>query len=533
VTGTGRDHGDRSSLRVEAAPLITETPDGAAEGARLAPSALPDLRRALAAIRDDLGFQTASLFVPGAAGWELLDREGPVRPWHAVLDPAAFEGAPEPSAHPDVRTVPGIGGRLAGMGCASVAVLPLPDGSRLLLDSETPVSGSAWIERTRPFLSLISIMAGPVWPTGGALRSHGEVYTLERVFEACQATVAEPGSTQDEVLWRVREAMAVDELFLLTEDGEDLEVQAAPAEGWPRRLPGRASSLGPIDGASGADDALLHRLALDLASSSRALSGALGRRTPARELILAGWAEGPALSPASMTVVARAVSTAMAAIRARHRAATTLYDRERAQLAYALHDGLTQTVAGAVLELEALSGRVESDPTAAVATIDGSKAEIRRSLADLRSMLFELQRHTVDEEQPVEPLMRYVEDVMKRWRVPARISVEGDLNGVPARILAVAYVVIREGLANAAKHAGGRNVTVELLASPSDLTVTVSDRGRGFSGGDELAARQAHHFGLQMLRKRVADVGGSLSVDSRLGAGTRVIAELPYVEVTT
>src|SRR5262249_6308365 len=99
----------------------------------------PDLLRAMAAIRDDLGFETASLFAPPATGWELLDRAGPVRPWHGVLDPAAFAGAPEPAAHPDVRTVPGIGGRLAGLGCASVAVLPLPDGSRLVLDSAATV----------------------------------------------------------------------------------------------------------------------------------------------------------------------------------------------------------------------------------------------------------------------------------------------------------------------------------------------------------------------------------------------------------
>jgi signal transduction histidine kinase len=224
----------------------------------------------------------------------------------------------------------------------------------------------------------------------------------------------------------------------------------------------------------------------------------------------------------------------MTAIRTRHHAAATLLDRQRARLAYAVHDGLTQTVAGAILELEALAGRVEKDPATAVSSIDASKAEIRRSLSELRAMLFELQQHTTeDEEQPVEPLMRYVDDVMKRWRVPARISVEGDLGTVPSRILSVAYVVIREGLANAAKHAGGRGVRVELAASDDDLTVAVSDRGRGFSGSDEVAARQAHHFGLQMLRKRVADVGGTLSVDSRPGSGTRVIAQLPYAEVTT
>ena len=96
----------------------------------------------------------------------------------------------------------------------------------------------------------------------------------------------------------------------------------------------------------------------------------------------------------------------------------------------------------------------------------------------------------------------------------------------------LAYVVIREGLANAAKHAGGRNVAVELVASADQLTVGIADRGPGFSGQEELEAREAHHFGLQMLRKRVADAGGMLSVESRPGAGTRVSAQLPYAEVT-
>jgi signal transduction histidine kinase len=492
---------------------------------------LRDLRRAMAAVRDDLGFETASLFAPAATGWELLDREGPVRPWHGVLDPAAFAGVPEPAAHPDVRTVPGIGGRLAGLGCASVAVLPLPDGSRLVLDSARTVGGTGWIERTRPYVALISLVAGPGWASGGALRSHGEVRVLERVFEACQAVVLEPGSTVDEVLWRVREVIPADDLYLLTEAGSDLEVLAAPADGRPPRLAHGADAIAGLEGPVLSDGAL-HELALALATPCRALAGAFGRGGPTREVIVAGWADGPSLSPASMAVVARAICTARAAIQARHLAASTLFDRERARLAYALHDGLTQTVAGAVLELEALAASVERDPAAAVSTIERSKSEIRRSLADLRGMLFELQQHTEEEEQPVEPLMRYVEDVIRRWRVPARISVEGDLGGVPARILSVAYVVIREGLANAAKHAGGRHVAVELVASTEQLTVGIVDRGPGFSGQEELAAREAHHFGLQMLRKRVADAGGMLSVDSRPGAGTRVSAQLPYAEVT-
>jgi signal transduction histidine kinase len=105
--------------------------------------------------------------------------------------------------------------------------------------------------------------------------------------------------------------------------------------------------------------------------------------------------------------------------------------------------------------------------------------------------------------------------------------VQGDLTGVPESVLSVAYVVIREALANAAKHAAGQGVTVSLAAGDRDLVVVVGDAGRGFSRKDEAAARDAHHVGLELLRRRVGEVGGQLRIESRPGKGTRVIARLP------
>jgi signal transduction histidine kinase len=108
--------------------------------------------------------------------------------------------------------------------------------------------------------------------------------------------------------------------------------------------------------------------------------------------------------------------------------------------------------------------------------------------------------------------------------------VEGDVNDVPERTLAVAYVVIREALANAAKHAGSRKVGVRLGASDGELFVAINDGGRGFTPKDELDAREANHFGLEMLRQRVREAGGELTVESTLGRGTDVVARIPYGE---
>jgi signal transduction histidine kinase len=485
----------------------------------------PRLARALIALRDDLGFETASLYVRGPDGWELLIQEGPSRAWHGVLDPSVLEGTDEAAEYADVRSIPGIGARLAGLGCASVAILPTPDGGRLLLDSGRPSPRGGWVERARPYLDLLSIMSGSAWGQAGSLRSEQEVAALDQLFSACQDAMARSGSTVEDLLDRARQSLGANELFLITDRTARVDVLGSPA--------GR---VGPVlsrdlltaldHGGEVLDPPILREMAMALGASSRALAGATGRKGEAAEIVLAGWAEGPALSTASMTVAARTISTARAALAARRQAVSTLVDRERARMAYALHDGLTQTVTGAVLQLDALTKRIEEDPKAALAILDTARKEIRRALAELRGMLFDLTPAT-EEGQVDEPLTRYVQDVVKRWRLPARVAVEGDLSGVPSRVLSVAYVVIREALANAAKHAEGRGVTVSLAAGDADLMVTVGDGGRGFTREDEMAAREAHHVGLDLLRRRVGEVGGQLKIESRHGRGTRVIAKLP------
>lgn len=489
----------------------------------------PGLGSTLSELAGRLGFETASVFVPGPGGWELLERIGPSRAWHGVLDPSVLGGAPEAAEYSDVRTLPGVGSRLAGLGCASVAILPLPEGGRVVLDSSRPSPQTGWLSQLRPYLALAAHLTGTGWVSGGGLRSRQEVRSLHRAFEVCQELLARPSATDEELLEGVRAAVAADELFVVTERGGGLDVAAAAAPGWPARLDGhRLTGLtggGPLDGADVA------WLASELSAASRTVGASLGRGGVEPEVVVVGWSHGPALSEESMSVLARTVSTARSALLTRGRAVDAMVDRERARMAYALHDGLTQTVAGAVLELEALRRQVERDPREATATLERSKVEIRKALAEIRAFLFELSDSS--DQATEEPLGRYVQDVVKRWRLPARVAMEGDLGRVPPTTRSIAYVVIREALANAAKHAAGSNVTVHLVAGDDELRVEVGDAGAGFTQQEEDAARDEHHFGLEMLRRRVRDAGGMLTVRSRPGQGTRVTATLPLRKVAS
>jgi signal transduction histidine kinase len=481
-----------------------------------------DRTQALRAIRDDLGFDTASLFVPTPTGWDLLEREGPVRRWHAVLDPGALEGTPEVAEYPDTRSIPGVGLRLARMGCASAASLPLPEGARVILDSAEPNRLGGWIERAGPYIELIGLLHGPMWSGAGALRDQAETPVLSAAFAACRMAVTRPGAGVEDLLEECRSAIGASELFLLSDRGAEIEVHGPEQHHGPRRLSRQVVPAGP-DGSPALDGDGLGDLAMALGMTSRVVAGGAAE---GGHVVIAGWSDRPALSSVSMSVIANAASTSAAALRSRQQAVSTVIERERTRMAYALHDGLTQTVAGAVLELEALHRRVEDDPDAALRSLERSKVEIRRALAELRSMLFDLSERAQDP-GPSEPLRSYVDEVLERWHLPARVVVEGDFSRVPARVMSVAYVVVREALANAAKHAGDSPVRVRVAATDGDLAVTVGDDGQGFSPRDEQAARAAHHIGLEMLRRRVRDVGGRLRIESRSGAGTRVTAHFP------
>jgi two-component system NarL family sensor kinase len=211
-------------------------------------------------------------------------------------------------------------------------------------------------------------------------------------------------------------------------------------------------------------------------------------------------------TPADPTVLARAL-------------ADELLAEEKTRWAYEIHDGLTQVVAAAILQLELLSHRISSDPQGAAADIGKAATEMRGAMNDIRGILFDLSSGTPGDEAPTERLQACVEEVAGRWKFDARLTIEGDLLSVPSQDFATCLLVIHEALTNAAKHAGSQGAAVEVEADIDGLAVSVEDRGRGLG----VSSRR---FGMRMMERRVREVGGTLVVDSS-GAGTRISAHFP------
>jgi signal transduction histidine kinase len=350
-------------------------------------------------------------------------------------------------------------------------------------------------------------------------------------LESIRIALVEDGVTAQRILAAVRGAIGADQVLFLRERGGRFGLSASDGAQGPSVLPPQVRS--ELRGATRGvplDDETTRRLSALLGMRWRQIAAAFSTDRGAAEVLIVGWNEGEPLASAELGFVARGVAIAHDVLESRDAAVQRLLQRERTRWAGEIHDGLTQAVTGAFLELKTLRGRIARDPQAAAESLDDVMNDVRRTLLEVRGMLFDLT--DASETLPGDPIANYVAGVAERWKLTARVSVEDEveLEDLPAPARAGAHLVIREAIANAAKHAETDQIEVRVRVDNDELLVEIVDEGRGFD--PEQAVESPGHFGLRLLRERVADAGGTVEIRSELGKGTEIIAHLPIRAAT-
>src|SRR5947207_2552242 len=136
-----------------------------------------------------------------------------------------------------------------------------------------------------------------------------------------------------------------------------------------------------------------------------------------------------------------------------------------------IHDGLTQSVTSAILELQSLRTRIAADPATATSDLKVIEDEIRKDLADIRHVLFALQNGDAFTgplaDDPT--LGTFIGDVVRRWGLHVRVSVEGDMRGVSREVLETAHgmgYAVKEGFPDAdVLEAEGGKAALEIMQS--------------------------------------------------------------------
>jgi signal transduction histidine kinase len=107
-----------------------------------------------------------------------------------------------------------------------------------------------------------------------------------------------------------------------------------------------------------------------------------------------------------------------------------------------------------------------------------------------------------------------------------RLEVE-DVGGTPL-VQLLLYRLAREAIRNSVKHSSAQNIRVRLWHEGEVIRMMVEDDGLGF---DPERVDADAHFGLQLMRERVAALGGDIAIESRPGEGTRIFVVITIYPV--
>jgi signal transduction histidine kinase len=195
-------------------------------------------------------------------------------------------------------------------------------------------------------------------------------------------------------------------------------------------------------------------------------------------------------------------------------------DAARRQVERDLHDGAQQGLLLLRLKLEMAAQEDGGISPAAAATFDALRSELDGALADLRDLAHGIYP-TILEIDGVPAALR---DAARRAPIPTRLDCAAAGGGrYPTELEAAVYFCCVEALQNTAKHAGeGARAQITLAEREHVVHFEVSDDGCGF--GSCAASPTA---GLQNMTDRIGALGGSLTITSTPGSGTKIVATIP------
>jgi two-component system nitrate/nitrite sensor histidine kinase NarX len=197
---------------------------------------------------------------------------------------------------------------------------------------------------------------------------------------------------------------------------------------------------------------------------------------------------------------------------------------ERGFIARELHDSIAQSLAFLKIQIGLLRSELHSGNTArAEKTLAELDTGVHESLSDVRELLVHFRTRTNAED--IGPALKTTLTKFEHQTgLATHLEIEGDGMPLPADVQLHVLHVVQEALSNVRKHAGAREVWVEVQQTPQ-WRVEVRDDGRGFEtegvGPDET------HVGLRIMRERAQNIGATVEVESVPGSGTCVVLKLP------
>ena len=200
----------------------------------------------------------------------------------------------------------------------------------------------------------------------------------------------------------------------------------------------------------------------------------------------------------------------------------TAHEDERARLAHALHDDVTQRLA--LLAIDAGQKEKGLGDTVAGQAMRSIRHDLVQLSEDVHALSYALHPAILEDLGLIEALKAECARFGAVEGIPTSFRATDNVDEPPQALSLCLYRVAQEALRNVARHSGASLVEVELRAVGGGLELAVRDNGVGF---DPTRKQGRPSLGLAGMRQRLSLVDGELLIESAPGGGTRIVARAP------
>jgi signal transduction histidine kinase len=218
--------------------------------------------------------------------------------------------------------------------------------------------------------------------------------------------------------------------------------------------------------------------------------------------------------------VATAVDLSERVARDALRRVVAAQELERRRLARELHDETGQALTSILLGLKGVEEARDGGDVRQAA--EQLRELVVGTLQDVRRLAVELRPKALDDFGLVPALERLVENFREQTGMNVELEARLGPDRLPGEVETALYRIMQEALTNVVKHARARSVSIVLNRRDGLVTAVIEDDGRGFEPGSD-----EEGLGLLGMKERLELIDGRLTVESREGSGTTIVAEVP------
>jgi signal transduction histidine kinase len=199
--------------------------------------------------------------------------------------------------------------------------------------------------------------------------------------------------------------------------------------------------------------------------------------------------------------------------------------QERQRLAREIHDTLAQGFTSIVMHLEAAEQALPTDPDTLQKHLERARSTARLSLDEARRVVQDLRPDLLEQQSLPDAIERTAARWSEETAIPATNTTTGDPVALHPNIEVTLLRAAQEALNNVRKHAQAAAVQLTLSYMDDVVILDVQDDGVGLDGA--APSLLSGGYGLQGMRERAEQWGGSVTLESESGEGTTVVVTVP------